>query len=201
MSIDQTFYWLSTLIMVPSEPLDDSPPLPLSVPSASGLFSLSSSGSLQTHLSSFNSEQRLRGLPSVAGDLENQADPDSDDPEDGAHNGVKKRIAVKQRVWWFMRVFIWFSTLFFPISLLGDYGFLSPYPLTNAFSVDYESGLLSFSKSDASTDVLPRILTLSLGKRTTLVQNYHPQPSALTIPLLYLRRLLQLPRSYCLCLV
>ena len=132
--------------MVSSEPLDKSPPLLPIALTASGSFSLSSSGSLQTHLSSFNSEQRLRSLPSVAGDLENQADSGSDDFDDGVHNGDNRQLTVKQRIWWLMRVFVWFSALFFPISLLGNYGFLSRRPSVNTFSVDYEPGLLSIGR-------------------------------------------------------
>ena len=128
---------LPTLIMVSSEPLDNSPLLPLSALSASGSFSLSSSGSLQTHLSSFNSEQRLRSLPSVTDDLEKQADPDSDDE---IYDEDTKQTAVKQRFWWLARAFVWFSVLFFPISVLGDYGFLSRRPPVNPSGGDYEPG-------------------------------------------------------------
>ena len=131
--------------MVSSEPLDDSPPLPLPVLSASGSFSLSSSGSLQTRLSSFNSEQRLRSLPSVTDDLEKQIDPDPGDSDevDGDDGG---QTVVRQRFWWLARAFVWFSALFFPISVLGDYGFLSSRPSVNRFSGDHESGLHSRKK-------------------------------------------------------
>ena len=116
-----------------SEPADNPPLLPLS---SSTSFSLSSSGSLQTHLSSFNSEQRLRSLPSVTNDLENQADSDSDDSD----NGDIRRFAVTQRIWWLARVFIWFSAILFPISALGDFGLLSRRPPKNSLGVDYDSG-------------------------------------------------------------
>jgi hypothetical protein len=129
-----------TPIMISSEPLDNSPPLPLSALSASGSFSLSSSGSLQTHLSSFNSEQRLRSLPSVTDDLEKQADPDSDDSDDEVDDDDNRQSRVKRRFWWLVRAFVWFSALFFPISVLGDYGFLSRRPSVNPVSGNYELG-------------------------------------------------------------
>ena len=152
--------------MVSSDPFDDSPPLPtLPTLSTSGSFSLSSSGSLQTRLSSFNSEQRLRSLPSVTDDLEKQADSDSDDEPDGD----SKQIAVKQRFWWLVRAFVWFSALFFPISVLGDYGFLSRRPSVNSFSGDYESGPRCCQKDRISTNALVRSYTFSLGKRAALV--------------------------------
>jgi hypothetical protein len=132
--------------MVSSERLDESPPPPLSTLSASGSFSLSSSGSLQTHLSSFNSEQRLRSLPPLTDDLENQANFDSDDSDDGVYNDGSKRPVVKQRIWWLARAFMWFSALFFPISVLGDYGFLSRRPSAGASGVDYELGLPSIRR-------------------------------------------------------
>lgn len=124
--------------MISPEPLDNSPPLPLS---ASGSFSFSASGSLQTHLSSFNSEQRLRSLPSITDDLEKQADSDSDDSDDGISDDNSRRLVLTERIWWLVRVFVWFSALFFPISVLGDYGLLSYRRSANAFSVDYGSGL------------------------------------------------------------
>ena len=127
--------------MIFPEPLDSSPPLPIPILSASGSFSLSSSGSLRTHLSSFNSEQRLRSLPSAAGDLEKQAGSDSDDPDDEVYDDDKRQPAVKQRFWWLVRTFVWFSALFFPISVLGDYGFLSHRRPANPLNGDYESGL------------------------------------------------------------
>ncbi|KAF9648583.1 hypothetical protein BDM02DRAFT_2228339 [Thelephora ganbajun] len=128
--------------MVSSEPLDSSPLLPLSAPSASGSFSLSASGSLQTHLSSFNSEQRLRSLPSITDDLEKQADSDSDDSDDEVDGDDNRQIAVKQRFWWLVKVFMWFSALFFPISVLGEHGFLSRRPSLNPLSGDYKSGYI-----------------------------------------------------------
>ena len=78
-------------------------------------------------------------------DLENQADSDSDDSDDGVYNS-NGRLAVKQRIWWLVRAFMWFSALFFPISMLNDYGFLSPRPPANSFSADYESGLPSIRR-------------------------------------------------------
>jgi len=137
--------------MVSSEPLDDSPPLSLSALSASGSFSLSSSGSLQTHLSSFNSEQRLRSLPSVTDDLEKQADSDSEDSGGGVDDDDNKQLAVKQRLWWLVRAFVWVSALFFPISVLGDYGLLSRRPSVNPSSGDYESGPHDCQKDRVST--------------------------------------------------
>jgi len=172
--------------MVPSEPLDNPPPLPLSALSASGSFSLTSSGSLQTHLSSFNSEQRLRSLPSVTDDLEKQADSDSEDSGDvvdGDDNN--KQLAVKQRFWWLVRAFVWFSALFFPISVLGDYGFLSRSPSVNPLSGDYESGPHDRRRIESRLNGLLRLLTLSLGKRTAPVQDNHPRSSTFTIPLLH----------------
>ena len=79
-------------------------------------------------------------------DLETQADSDSDDSDDGVYNGGSKRLAVKQRIWWLAKSFIWFSALFFPTSVLCDYGFLSRRPSANALSVDYESGLPSIRR-------------------------------------------------------
>ena len=77
----------------------------------------------------------------MADDLENQADFDSDRSDDGVYNSDSRQLTVKQRIWWLVRVFMWFSALFFPISVLSDYGFLSRRPSGNAFGVDYESGL------------------------------------------------------------
>ena len=134
--------------MISSDPPNDSPPLPLPVLPAPGSFNLSSSGSLQTHLSSFNSEQRLRSLPSVTDDLENQADCDSDDSDDEVYNGGNRKLVVKQRIWWLVRAFMWFSALFFPISALGDYGLISRYPSANMFSVGHESGLPSVKRTE-----------------------------------------------------
>jgi len=125
--------------MVSSGSLDDSPPLTLSALSTSGSFSLSSSGSLQTRLSSFNSEQRLRSLPSVTDDLEKQANPNTDDEVDGDDDN--RQIVVENRFWWLVRAFVWFSALFFPISALGDYGFLLRHPSVDPFSGDNEPGL------------------------------------------------------------
>jgi len=130
--------------MFSSGSLDDSPPLPLSVLPTSGSFSLSSSGSLQTRLSSFNSEQRLRSLPSVTDDLEKQADSDTDEEIDGDDDN--RQIAVKQRFWSFVRAFVWFSALFFPVSALGDYGFLSRRPSVDHISDSDEPGLRSCQK-------------------------------------------------------
>ena len=183
--------------MVSPEPLDNSPPLPLSALSTSGSFSLSSSGSLQTHLSSFNSEQRLRTLPSVTADLEKQADSDSDNEVSGDDN---RQTAVKHRFWWLVMAFVLFSALFFPISVLGDYGFLPPRPSVNPFSGDYESGPRCRPKGRIQTHGMARPL-ISLGKRATLVQDNLPRSSTFKIPLLHFRRLLQLARSYGLYLV
>ena len=185
---------------VSSEPLDDSPPLPPSALSASGSICLSSSGSLQTHLSSFNSEQRLRSLPSVTDDLEKQtgSDPDDSDGEAGEDN---KQSVAKQRFWWLVRAFVWFSVLFFPISVLGDYGFLSRRPSANPLSRDYESGRNCHQKGQVTTKVTLRLPTFPLGKRAALVQDNHPRPSTLTIPLLYFCRFLQFARSYSMHLV
>ena len=63
---------LSTLTMVFPESPDDSPPFPLS---SSASFSLSTSASLQTHLSSFNSEQRLHSSPLSLGTSKNRLIP------------------------------------------------------------------------------------------------------------------------------
>ena len=129
-----------------SEPLDNSPPLSLSTLSSSGSFSLSTSGSLQTHLSSFNSAQRLRNLPSVAEDLEKLAEPDSDCSDDDVNGDDNRKTAIKQRFLWLAKAFVWFSVLYFPISLLGNNGFfprrLSPRPSAGG----YESGLRDFRK-------------------------------------------------------
>ena len=165
--------------MVSSGPLDNSPPLPLSALSASGSFSLSSSGSL-SRLSSFNSEQRLRSLPSVTDDLEKQADSDSGDEVDG--DGDSGKIVVKQRFWWLVRAFVWFSALFFPISALGDYRLISRRPSVDLSSGDNEPGLDRCRKDRVSTNGLVRIL--SLGKRTAIVQDNHPRSSTFTIPIL-----------------
>lgn len=125
--------------MVFSDPPDNSPPFPLPALSSSGSFSLSASGSLQTHLSSFNSEQRLRSLPSATEDLEKQAKPDSDDSDDDQiENDHNKQIAVKRRFFWLVKTFLWFSSLFFPISLFRDYRFFSRRPSVNPSSGDYE---------------------------------------------------------------
>ena len=153
--------------MVSSGSLDNSPPLPLSALSTSGSFSLSSSGSLQTRLSSFNSEQRLRSLPSVTDDLEKQADSDIYDKVDGDDDS--KQIVVKQRFWWLMRAFVWFSALFFPISALGDQGFLSRRPSADLFSDNNEQGPYCCRRDRSSADELVRVLVISLGERTTLV--------------------------------
>jgi len=168
------------------EPLDSSPPLPIPILSASGSFSLSSSGSLQTRLSSFNSEQRLRSLPSAAGDLEKQTGSDSDDPDDEVYGGDKRQPVVKQRFWWLARTFVWFSALFFPISVLGDYGFLSHRQSVNSLTGDSESGLHRCQKDLVLANELVRLPAFSLGKRATLVQDNHPRSSAFTIPLLCL---------------
>jgi len=168
--------------MISSGPLDNSPPLPLSALSTSGSFGLSSSGSLQTHLSSFNSEQRLRSLPSVTDDLEKQANSDTDDEADGDDDS--RQIVVKRRFWWLMRAFVWFSALFFPISALGDHGFLSRRPSVDPFSGDNEPGLHCCRRGQISADGLVRVLALSMGKRTALVQDNHPRSSTFTIPLL-----------------
>jgi len=79
----------------------------------------------------------------VTDDLETQADSDSDD---GVYNGGSKRLAVKQRIWWLAKTFMWFSALFFPISVLSDHGFLLRRPSANALSVDHESGLPSIGR-------------------------------------------------------
>jgi len=82
----------------------------------------------------------------VTDDLEIQADSDSDDSDDGVYNGGSKRVEVKQRVWWLVKAFMWFSALFFPTSVLSDYGFLSGRSSANALSVDHESGLPSIMR-------------------------------------------------------
>lgn len=170
--------------MVSSEPLDSPPLLPLSALSASGSFSLSSSGSIQSRLSSFNSEQRLRSLPSVTSDLEKQADPDSDDDGDEADDYDSNRTPVKQRFWWLVRVFVSFSALFFPISVFGGYVFPSHRPPAGSIGEDYESGLYRCRDDRDSTNGSVRPPAFSLGKRAALVQDNHPRSSTFAIPLL-----------------
>ena len=97
-------------------------------------------------------------------DLENQAGSDSDDSDDGVYNGGNRRIAVKQRIWWLARVLMWFSALFFPISVLSDYVFLSRRPSANAFKMDYESGLPSIGRIEPQ-------LTGYLGYIPSLLEN------------------------------
>ena len=180
--------------MVSSGSLNNSPPLPLSTLSASGSFNISSSGSLQSRLSSFNSEQRLRSLPSVTDDLEKQVDSDSDDEVDDDDDS--RKIAVEERFWLLLRVFVRFSALLFPILALADFGFLSRRPSADLFSGDNNTGLYCCQRIRVPADGLVRVLTLSLGKRTALVQDNHSRSSTFAIPLLHLRRLLQLTRSY-----
>jgi len=160
--------------MISPEPLDSSPPLSIPILSASESFNLSSSGSLQTHLSSFNSEQRLRSLPSAAGDLEKQAGSDLGDRYNEVYDDDKRQPVVKQRFWWLARTFVWFSALFFPISVLGNYGFLSHRQSVNSLTGYSESGLHCCQKDWVLANELVRLPTLSLGKRATLVQDNHP---------------------------
>ena len=74
-------------------------------------------------------------------DLENQADPNPNCSDDRVYNNANRQLAVKERIWWLMRAFMSYSTRFFPISVLSDYGFLSCCPSGNAFGIDYESNL------------------------------------------------------------
>ena len=127
--------------MVFPEPSDTSPPFPLHTLPSSGSFSLSASGSLQTHLSSFNSEQRLRSLPSVTEDLEKQPEPDSDDSDDEIENEYNRPTAGKLQFFWLVNAFVWFSTLFFPISVFRDSRFFSPSLTLSPLDENYESGL------------------------------------------------------------
>jgi hypothetical protein len=155
-----------TPTMVFSGHLDNSPPLPV-LPSFAS-FNLSTSGSFQTHLSSFNSEQRLRNLPSVVQDLEKQADNNSDCSDDGLSDDVRQT-SPKQRFLWLVRTFVWFSALFFPISALGNYGFLSRRQSVNPMSGGYESGSRKRPKIRVSTEWSVRPPSLPVGKRETAV--------------------------------
>lgn len=139
--------WTPTMIS-PGLP-DNSPRLPFPALPSSGTLGLSASGRLQTHLSSFNSEQRLRNLPSVTEDLEKQYDLDPSDSDDGIDNN--KQLMVKRRFVWLARAFIWFSALFFPISVLGNCGTLLRRPSVNRFSGDHESGPRNCQKVSVST--------------------------------------------------
>ena len=174
-----------TPVMVFSEHLDDSPPPP-TLP-LSGSFSFSTSGSLQTHLSSFNSEQRLRSLPSVVQDIEKQANHDSDGSDDGPDDDVRQ-IAPKQRVLWLVRTFVWFSALFFPISVLGNYGLLSRRQPANPLSEGYESGPPECRKIRVPTEWFIRPPNLPVGQRETVVQDNYPRSQTFTIPPLRFRR-------------
>ena len=126
--------------MVFPEQRDSSPPFPLPTLSSSASFSLSASGSLQTHLSSFNSEQRLRSLPSATEDLEKHAEPDPDHSDDEVEDGYNKQTVEKWRFFWLVKAFVWFSTLFFPISVFRDSGLLSRRSSVNPPGGDHESG-------------------------------------------------------------
>jgi hypothetical protein len=137
--------------MVFPEPPDNSPPFPLPTLSSSGSFSLSASGSLQTHLSSFNSEQRLRSTPSATEDLEKKAEPESDDSGDQAENEHDKQTTAKRRLFWLVKAFVWFSALFFPISVFRRSGFILPRPSVNPPGGDYEPGSYDSRKCQAST--------------------------------------------------
>lgn len=122
------------------EPSDNHSSFPPPTLSSSGSFSLSASGSLQTHLSSFNSEQRLRSLPSVTEDLEKQTEPDPDESDDEAENGFNRRTTAKLSFFWLLKAFVWFSTLFFPISVVRDSGFFSRRALAHPLSEGNETG-------------------------------------------------------------
>ena len=161
--------------MVFPESPDDSPPFPLS---SSASFSLSASASLQTHLSSFNSEQRLRSFPSATGDLEKQTDPDPDDSDDEADDDDKtSQSAAKQRLFWLVKVFVSFSALFFPISVYRDSGVFSPRQSVKPLGEDYQSGPHDSKKGRVSTKQPIRKPRFPLGEQAALVQDNHPRPS------------------------
>jgi hypothetical protein len=126
--------------MIPLKPLDDSPRLPYPALHSSGSFGLSASGRLQTHLSSFNSEHRLRSLPTVTEDIQKQAAKGSHDPNDGIDDDDNRQTAIKQRFLWLARAFVWFSVLYFPISVLGNHGFFLRRTSVNQLGGDHESG-------------------------------------------------------------
>ena len=160
--------------MVFPEPPDNSPPFSLSTLSSSGSFSLSASGSLQTHLSSFNSEQRLRSTPSTTEDLEKQAKSEPDDTDDQAGNNYNRQTAAKQWLFSLVKAFVWFSAFFFPISVFHRSGFFSPRPPVNSLGRDFEPGPHDSRKGRVLTKRLVRLPAIPLGKRTTLVQDDHP---------------------------
>ena len=137
--------------MVFPEQRDSSPPFPPSTLSSSASFSLSASGSLKTHLSSFNSEHRLRSLPSAAEDLEKHAEPDPDNSDEEA-DGYNKQTVDNRRFSWLVKALVWFSTLFFPISVFRDSGFLSRRPSVNPPGGDYEPGPRDSLKDRALTE-------------------------------------------------
>ena len=170
--------------MISPEPLDNAPRLPFPALPSSGALGFSASGRLQTHLSSFNSERRLRNLPSVTEDLEKQDDLDPGDSDDRMDNDDNKQLVVKRRFVWLARAFIWFSALFFPISVLGNHGVLRR-PSVNRFGRDHEPGPRNCQKDCFNRmTVVARLLTISLGKRAALVKDNHPPSSTITIPLL-----------------
>ena len=142
---------LPLVIMISPEPLSDSPWVPHLAPSSSEAFGLSASGRVQTRLFSFNSEQRLRNLPSVTEDLEKQDGPDPEDCDDGMYDGDNRQLAVKRRFLWLLRAFMWFSALFFPISVIGNYGIFLRRPSVNRFGGDHELGPRNCQKVSIST--------------------------------------------------
>lgn len=78
-------------------------------------------------------------------DLEKQANSDSDDEVDG--DDKSRKIVAEQRFWWFIRSFVWFSALFFPISALSEYGLLLRCP-----SVDLSGGNECYQKARVPTN-------------------------------------------------
>ena len=148
-------YWATYMLhplnshMISHAPLDNSPRLPHPALPSSGSFGLSASGRLQTH--SFNSEQRLRSLPSVTEDLEKQDGLGPEDCCDEMYNDGNRQLAVKRRFLWLARALVWFSALFFPISVLGNYGIFLRRPSVNQLGGDYELGPCGCQKGWVST--------------------------------------------------